>query len=505
MPIWCTVLNRVAASLGIKEEWDTNLYTPSCCVSDDEHNCILNILDDRVNTVIKSGVILDTSWFLNIMRKPLRCFWLNNQNYYHKRDEYTQRLDELYDEISLANPKFTCILCISCSDPSSESSIQFDNPISSDQSFHYISGAGDDHELWSNGLTANLFWKYKTNILDKCKNDKETDSVIKKIVETNILSKLEEEEKNDNLNKSLSSLSLSYAQSIGDCGLYIGSRKSGKPPDCWHAFDAILNVTTMEYEDPIPYGKYYLQLPIQEGKRDKTELEKWLPLGIFFIGFHLASSPSLSSTNGRKGKKLLIHCAQGRDRSVAVAIGFLSLFLSADSSGEVADDDCSNSVRKSSFSFTFHKWFREMFTPENLRNFIANSSKYVDSNTRDKGCGNVEETHLLMYKKSGIDEFLASILRPRGNGINMGRELLFDFIRFLSLKSRTFWFVNRITPCTSQPQGSTVFPEFYGTKESLRLVLLIVQKYRPVACPSRSTMQKLNRFFMSGKYTNDNI
>ena len=62
-------------------------------------------------------------------------------------------------------------------------------------------------------------------------------------------------------------------------------------------------------------GNYYLQLPVQEGKRDKTELEKWLAVGICFCVLH-----------AQAGRRILIHCAQGKDRSVGVALAVVALF-----------------------------------------------------------------------------------------------------------------------------------------------------------------------------------
>ena len=86
-------------------------------------------------------------------------------------------------------------------------------------------------------------------------------------------------------------------------------------------FDAILNVTTNEYEDNMSEkiglaGKHYLCCPVEEGKRDKTELERWMSVALLFYGIHVVSG----------GGKVLIHCAQGKDRSVAVAMACLAVF-----------------------------------------------------------------------------------------------------------------------------------------------------------------------------------
>jgi hypothetical protein len=82
-----------------------------------------------------------------------------------------------------------------------------------------------------------------------------------------------------------------------------------------------LNVTTNEYEDNMSEkiglaGKHYLCCPVEEGKRDKTELERWMSVALLFYGIHGVSG----------GGKVLIHCAQGKDRSVAVAMACLAVF-----------------------------------------------------------------------------------------------------------------------------------------------------------------------------------
>ena len=56
----------------------------------------------------------------------------------------------------------------------------------------------------------------------------------------------------------------------------------------------------------------YLQVPVAEGKRDKRGLERHLPAALRFAARHLSER-----------RRVLVHCAQGRDRSCAVAIALL--------------------------------------------------------------------------------------------------------------------------------------------------------------------------------------
>jgi hypothetical protein len=79
-------------------------------------------------------------------------------------------------------------------------------------------------------------------------------------------------------------------------------------------------VTENEYPDMSESTKeqqkrcFYLQLAVAEGKRDRTELERLLPVGLVFLIHHL-----------QQGRRALVHCAQGKDRSVAVVLALVVL------------------------------------------------------------------------------------------------------------------------------------------------------------------------------------
>merc|ERR1719464_1661708 len=89
-----------------------------------------------------------------------------------------------------------------------------------------------------------------------------------------------------------------FSDRIGNTNIWIGSRRAGRPPECWSStgYDCILNVTVQEYAGIVNDSKkrdvdrchvnskninsdgsgcnrthFYLQLPVKEGKRDKTQ------------------------------------------------------------------------------------------------------------------------------------------------------------------------------------------------------------------------------------------
>ncbi|KAL3766911.1 hypothetical protein ACHAW5_000929 [Stephanodiscus triporus] len=171
-------------------------------------------------------------------------------------------------------------------------------------------------------------------------------------------------------------------------------------------------------------GRYYLQLPVKEGKRDRHELERWLPVGLVFLAHHMQ----------RRDARVLVHCAQGRDRSVAIAIAFVALF-------------CPPSY------------------PPRLRpNFETLNFKSMTDSP-----GLVEEDDF--YLQSGLGQSLVDALLRDG-----GKDL------FLT------WMHRQLNVSAIEP---------FADKNKLRIVLHLVRQDREKAEPTRSTLQKLNRFFMS--------
>ncbi|KAH8115303.1 initiator tRNA phosphoribosyl transferase [Phellopilus nigrolimitatus] len=113
VPIWCTVINRALMLRNSipPEGWDVQLYTPPQSVSRQEH-----------------------------------C-------------QIEEKLDTL-GRIPFGNKTpFFPIICISASKLVEEGSER------RREGYSYVQGAGDDHEYWSTGLTPDMFWKHKDELL----------------------------------------------------------------------------------------------------------------------------------------------------------------------------------------------------------------------------------------------------------------------------------------------------------------------------------------------------
>ncbi|KAL3805277.1 hypothetical protein HJC23_008984 [Cyclotella cryptica] len=326
IPIWCCVMNRIveryrAEIYGItadgdvtdhRDKWDTKLYTPSSIVTTEEHSLISKLIDSRVQLLYESKAIVDPRRLIRMMEKPLRAQWVVDG----KLEDDTPMTDECFSD--RCNVDFYTIVCCNPSVYAHTKHVQWmsmDSLEDADQGYYYTPGAADDDATWGRGLTHELFWSQKERLLDPTLSDDVVDALIDALVKN----KLHQEDSSFD-----SEHSKFCIDKIGNLNLWVGSRKAGRPPECWENFDAILNVTEIEYPvmmDSLANQKssstrqcFYLQLPIAEGKKDKTELERWMPVGLCFLIQHL-----------KHDRRILVHCAQGRDRSVAVVLALVAL------------------------------------------------------------------------------------------------------------------------------------------------------------------------------------
>ena len=409
IPIWCCVLNRIALryrkEMNLREElnddWDDGLHTPDSLVSPEEHARIVALIGERVEMLWRSRAIVDPRGLVETLTKPLRAVWIANN-----------------DLSECSSHQFGKYFTLVCCNPSVQSLIEW---IGDDAAGYYYSpGAADDENSWARNLTPELFWSNREQLLDPRLTDDQVDSMIDSTVQQNI------QYPDDTAKRS--------SDKIGNLHLWLGSRRAGRPPECFTEFDCILNVTENEYEemrDCVINQRcdqrkcHYLQLPVLEGKRDKTELERWLPVALIFIANHM-----------REGRKILVHCAQGKDRSVGIVLAFVCIFCRLEFPLQLLRNDCLDGIEE----------------------MIQDHEEDDDADSDG------------MYLLSGLrGATVRRLLREDG------REVFMQAIhRHLSLPT-----------------------EPLATKESLRVAHHLVSQDREQAEPTRSTFQKLNRFFMS--------
>jgi tRNA A64-2'-O-ribosylphosphate transferase len=408
IPIWTACMNRIAAryreELGMEPigDWDCDLYTPPFIVSKDEHKAMHDLIDTRVQELFESQAIVDPRWLATTLKRPLRPYWITSQ----------------HSELPTLSNDCYAIILLNCSE-------HHPYPVwKEEKAFWYTPGAADDHELWARHLNPGLFWDNVELLLHKCQDQDETDQAIDAIVQR-------ERQGSDVIEETQNLFDW-----IGETHLAIGTRRAGRPPECWNHFDAILNVTDIEYSDIHSQQqdeKFYLQLPVKEGKRDRTELEQWMAVGIVFCAFH-----------AQRKRRILIHCAQGKDRSVAVAMATIVLFC----------------------NLTFPLRWNDTLSNMLMQDLIGAVGQDANVETKPTDC---------LYQASGLrDRVVCGLL-----GLH-GQNHLLQWVRHDRELSNE---------------------AYLATKETLRIVLHLIRQDREKADPTRSTMQKLNRFFMSSSFS----
>ena len=500
IPIWACVLNRIVLkyrdALGIlppatahdgqEKSWDINLYTPSCVVSPEEHLEVSNLIDSRVDCLFQSRAIVNPKELVKKLTRPLRPVWISNSGQILESlspggsDDFSE-----YFVIACVNPS---TYIINDKNASTKSQIQWVERGAtkklSNTGFYYTPGAADDHESWARHLTPSLFWKHHKRILDTDLDDDQVDALIDALVEQEQQqSQNDDEITNDgkaqhpyDTTTTAFLVSGGSMDRIGHLNVWIGSRKAGKPPTCWNHFEAILNVTQQEYPDMTTTiekeqqksyssrSRYnYLQLQVAEGKRDKTELERWMPVGLLFLLEHLQNK-----------RRILIHCAQGKDRSVAMALALVVLVcrplvfplgLEATVEEETPHSGCHNRIWD--LDTLRHRIVCDAANKSSCQESRKTRARTTNTNNNNEANGDTK-----FYLFSGLPQLLVNGLLQEN-----GRELFLDWVH-----------EQLQTPISQGPLAN---------KESLRIGLQLLRQDREVADPTRSTLQKLNRFFMS--------
>lgn len=324
IPIWTCVFNRAIKyfrdSNGCNEsdlQWDCSLHLP-LWVSQTERASIEARLDEWTMLLKASGA--DIASLAACLRKPLRPLWISQKTVIW--------LNEVPHHESW---DFTPIILVSASSSVGVSQ----HRTTSEFSWNYIPGAGDDEESWARGLSPGLFWKHVYDLISSgpavC-NQKVAD-----IVEKSRVSRAYRGESASQITiKPLKSASLSHEEPsvtydsssveiddessensgiswLGSTNLAVG--RSQVAADA-AGVDCILNCDQESISVSHPSAEPYLHLPMVTSKFDRFSLLNNLPKAVGFAKFNLS-----------QGKRLLVCCNNGEDISVCVCLAILmSLF-----------------------------------------------------------------------------------------------------------------------------------------------------------------------------------
>jgi tRNA A64-2'-O-ribosylphosphate transferase len=304
-------------------------HAPRERVDEAEKAQISEVLDTMVGRLLDSAAdITEVAGALRV--KPLRPLWITV-----KSRIFTDMVPDYRDA------PFAPLICVGASDPAINGAVL---PVFSGKGFAqghtfvYCQGASDDEECWSRGLTPELFWAHTERILGAAPHRVAfvVDTIVKQGLEHTDLETDGVHQPHDGSTAGRRpDPELDFCNEIGSTGIFVGGRRAGRPPQCWDRFGAVVNVTMEEYSQAgRPDSAAYLQLPVAEGKRDRHRLDALLPSALRFVYAQI-----------RLGRKVLIHCAQGRDRSVGVAVAVLAALFDPSTRQFVPSDELDSAAR----------------------------------------------------------------------------------------------------------------------------------------------------------------
>lgn len=346
IPIWTCVLNCAIFNYLNKKHaldidagmdpdsvnWDCSLHLP-LWVSQTEKAAIENQLEDWTKQLESCGA--DIPSLASSLRKPLRPLWISQKTVIW--------LNEVPDSDSW---DFTPIILVSAS----SSNGVFQCKTTSEFSWNYIAGAGDDEESWARGLSPNLFWNNAYDIIssgpDLC--NKNVAGIVEKnrvyhaqrghittqitVTPLKLLKDTDDFTDNEELPLHFGTEQFTEESTIfwlGSTNIAVGPTRlaeNGFNVDC------ILNCSQELVSGCLKNHERYLHLPIVSSKFDR-----------FSLLSNLASAVNFAKFNLIREKTLLVCCHNGEDISICVALAILtSLFDSGGSfdSGKSFSETC---------------------------------------------------------------------------------------------------------------------------------------------------------------------
>ncbi|KAF7147521.1 hypothetical protein RHSIM_Rhsim03G0237000 [Rhododendron simsii] len=354
IPIWICVLNRAIKNHQIRmhgagiqvhgpesntycqhtedtrqvlPDWDCSLHLP-LWVSETEKIAIEDRLEVWTKELESCGA--DITSLASSLKKPLRPLWMSQKT-----------VIWLNEVPECSSWDFTPIILVSAS----SSSGNFQHRTTSEFSWNYIPGAGDDEESWARCLSPSLFWNHVYDLIysgpescnQKVANIVEKDRVYRAQRGQNApqismkpsessgrfnLFYVEEPKMDEEPKMECGIPCVTSGASFGDnCKIFwLGLSNLAVSATCLAAnvpnVDCILNCGTEALSVPLDNLETYLHVPIMNSKLDRFSLLRNIPIALNFAKMNL-----------RRGKKLLLCCNTGEDISICVSLAILtSLF-----------------------------------------------------------------------------------------------------------------------------------------------------------------------------------
>ena len=290
VPIWIAIINKF---LFPDASFDDLFFTPEETVSEYEHSRILRLLPNFHQNVVKFEDLIKDKILANVekseKRKMLKPFWI-----YPGCRRYP---------IFSHSEEYLPIILLSASEQSQDGENKMFG-------YTYVQGAGDDHELWSRGLSPQIFWSKYEEMTDFINiTDHQADAIIDEIVS------------NTKQTEAVSP--------TGNASKFWRSEDIVKVTEILHfgKIDKNLSFKETEIDDVFGFDKVIV---LDSSFNHQIEHEKKQRM----FAFNLDSGSKKSSkqlrrvlsdimevlTGGGHLRKTLIVCNNGEDLSVAVAI-----------------------------------------------------------------------------------------------------------------------------------------------------------------------------------------
>mmetsp|Transcript_32356 Transcript_32356/g.67600 ORF Transcript_32356/g.67600 Transcript_32356/m.67600 type:complete len:237 (-) Transcript_32356:203-913(-) len=221
-----------------------------------------------------------------------------------------------------------------------------------------------------------------------------------------------------------------------------------------------------------------------------------MPVGLAFLIHHLQNN-----------RRVLVHCAQGKDRSVAIALVFVIVacplrypleprheFLPTTTTTATPWD--LSALEKNNKK----QCNKDATIPElEAASADAGDESFCDPEGKDReesGEGAAKGQTRSSYLSSGLSQNVVARLLEGG-----GKELFLLWLHQRLGDDTTTTSTSRSSTSGSSSNNSetntTKALQCLGNKERVRIALHLIRQDRDVAEPTRSTMQKINRFLMS--------
>ncbi|KAH7925292.1 initiator tRNA phosphoribosyl transferase, partial [Leucogyrophana mollusca] len=304
VPIWCAVINRAILKMSsapdlLAESWNRKLYTPPGVVSAQEHDQIESKLDAWADALVRSFYQLPE------LKLPLRPIWITPSS-------------TAFPKLSPDQKRFYPIICVSASKQ------VVDGLERRNAGFAYIQGSGDDHELWSMGLTPGVFWKHRDEILRRTRS--ELPALIRSLVSLSPIAV-------DNPGEgAVLPIPITHVKGLislcanADLPVHL-SAASLLDDGGFASLHLVSAGSTLAIESNSSCQSRVMRVETAEGKKGQHHyLQTVLPQTMNFIQTQLGA-----------GCKVCITCETGTDASIGVALAALSKFF--DDRGQLISKD----------------------------------------------------------------------------------------------------------------------------------------------------------------------